>query len=46
MKKLRWTQPWFLISGIRAEGTREVTFAVMEFLEKEKREARGARREE
>ena len=46
VKKLRWTKPWFLISGIRAEGTREVTFAVMEFLEKEKREARGARREE
>ena len=43
VKKLRWTKPWFLISGIRAEGTREVTFAVMEFLEAEKRAFRGAR---
>ncbi len=33
VKKLKWTQPWFVISGIRSEGTREVTFAVMEFLE-------------
>ena len=45
VKKLRWTQPWFLISGIRAEGTREVTFAIMEFLEAEKRASRGARAE-
>ena len=43
VKKLRWTQPWFLISGIRAEGTREVTFAIMEFLEAEKRASRGTR---
>ena len=45
VKKLRWTKPWFLISGIRAEGTREVTFAVMEFLEAEKRASRDARLE-
>ncbi len=45
VKKLRWTKPWFLISGIRAEGTREVTFAVMEFLEAEKRTSRSARLE-
>ena len=45
VRKLRWTKPWFLISGIRAEGTREVTFAVMEFLEAEKRTARSARLE-
>ncbi|MDQ3027340.1 MAG: GTPase ObgE [Pseudomonadota bacterium] len=43
VKRLRWTQPWFLISGIRAEGTREVTFAIMEFLEAEKRASRGTR---
>ena len=46
VKKLRWTQPWFLISGIKSEGTREVTFAVMEFLEKEKPSARRMRDEE
>ena len=45
MKKLRWTKPWFLISAMKAEGTRELTFAVMEFLEEERREARGARPE-
>ncbi len=38
VKKLRWTKPWFVISGIRAEGTREVTFAVMDFLETQRRE--------
>ena len=32
-KKLRWAKPWFVASGIKAEGTRELTFAVMEFLE-------------
>jgi GTP-binding protein len=43
-KKLRWTKPWFVISAIRAEGTRELTFEVMDFLEAE-RKARGARHE-
>ena len=42
VKKLRWTRPWFVISGLKAEGTREVTFAVMDFLEDERRAARGA----
>jgi len=47
VKKLRWTKPWFVISGIRSEGTREVTFAVMDFLEAEKKSgARGARDDE
>jgi len=39
VKKLAWKEPWFLVSGIKAEGTRELTFAVMEFLEAH----RGAR---
>ena len=45
VKKLRWTKPWFMVSAINGEGTRDVTFAVMEFLEAERREARGTRRE-
>ena len=35
-KKLRWTKPWFLVSGATGEGTRELTYAVMEFLEKKR----------
>ena len=37
VKKLKWTKPWFLISGMKSEGTREVTFAIMDFLEAERR---------
>ena len=37
VKKLKWTKPWFLISGINGGGCREVTYAVMEFLEAERR---------
>ena len=37
VKKLRWTKPWFLVSAINGEGTKEVTFAVMDFLEAERR---------
>lgn len=37
VKKLRWTKPWFVISGIKAEGTSDVTFAVMDFLDAERR---------
>ncbi|HEX4779108.1 MAG TPA: GTPase ObgE [Usitatibacter sp.] len=33
VKKLRWTQPFFTVSAIGAEGTRELTYAIMEFLE-------------
>jgi GTP-binding protein len=45
VKKLRWTKPWFLISAIQAEGTKELSFKVMEFLEAERRTgpARNAR---
>ena len=44
VKKLRWTKPWFLISAVKAEGTRELSFAVMDYLEG-KSDARGVRRE-
>ena len=33
VKRLRWTKPWFVVSAIAAEGTRELSFAVMEYLE-------------
>jgi GTP-binding protein len=36
-KRLRWTKPSFVISGINGAGTRELTFAVMDFLEAERR---------
>ena len=44
VKKLRWTKPWFVVSAIKGEGTRELTYAVMEFLEEDRRRARGAKR--
>src|SRR5437868_1880638 len=31
VKKLRWTKPWFVVSAIKGEGTRDLTFAVMDF---------------
>jgi GTPase len=37
VKKLRWTKPWFVVSAINGEGTKELTYAVMEFLEESKR---------
>jgi len=43
-KKLRWTKPWFLISGATGAGTREMAYAIMDFLEKERSEARGTGR--
>jgi len=33
VKRLRWTKPWFAISAINGEGTKELVYAVMEFLE-------------
>ena len=36
VKKLRWTKPWFMVSAINGEGTSEVSYAVMEFLEAER----------
>ncbi|HUL97491.1 MAG TPA: GTPase ObgE [Usitatibacter sp.] len=37
VKKLRWTRPWFVVSAINAQGTRELAYAVMEFLEQARR---------
>ena len=39
VKKLRWTKPWFLIAGINGDGTKELTYKVMEYLEQTRREA-------
>jgi GTP-binding protein len=45
VKRLKWTKPWFLISGINGEGCREVCFKVMDFLEAERRPpAKGGRK--
>ncbi len=46
VKKLRWTQPWFLVAAINGAGTRDLTFAVMEFLEAQRRKTPGARLDE
>ena len=45
VKKLKWTKPWFLISAMKGDGCKDLSFAVMEFLEGEKRAGRGAGRE-
>jgi GTP-binding protein len=45
VKKLRWTKPWFLIAGINGDGTRELTYQVMELIEKEKSQTLAARAE-
>ena len=37
VKKLRWTKPWFVVSAINGEGTKELAYAVMGFLESGKR---------
>ncbi len=41
VKKLRWTKPWFVISGMSGEGCKELTFRIMDFLDEEKRAGRG-----
>jgi GTPase len=33
VKKLRWTKPRFVVAAINGDGTKELTYAVMEFLE-------------
>jgi GTP-binding protein len=35
VRSLRYKGPWFLISGVTGAGTRELTEAVMRFLEEE-----------
>jgi GTP-binding protein len=37
VKRLRWTKPWFVTSAIKGEGTRDLAFAVMDFLDAERR---------
>ncbi|QJR12146.1 GTPase Obg [Usitatibacter rugosus] len=39
VKKFAWKGPWFLISAMKAEGTSDLTFAVMDFLEGAKHSA-------
>jgi len=34
VRRLRWTKPWFVVSAITGEGTKDVTYAVMDFIEK------------
>jgi GTP-binding protein len=42
VKKLGWKGPWFVISAMKGEGTRELCFAIMDFLEAA-RDAKPAR---
>jgi GTP-binding protein len=37
VKRLRWTKPWFVVSAIKGEGCRELTYQVMDSLEAERR---------
>src|SRR5439155_4394111 len=36
VKRLRWAKPWFVISAMKGEGCRELTFEAMKFLEKKR----------
>jgi GTP-binding protein len=42
VRKLGWKGPWFVISAMKGEGTRELCFAIMDFLEA-RRDAKPAR---
>jgi GTP-binding protein len=42
VRKLRWKGPWFMVSAATGEGTREVCFKVMEFLDTLRRDEREA----
>jgi GTP-binding protein len=37
VKKLGWKGPWFTVSAMKSEGTRELCFAIMDFLQGERR---------
>ena len=37
VKRLRWTKPWFVVSAINGDGCKQLTYAVMEFLEESKK---------
>jgi GTP-binding protein len=43
VKRLRWTKPWFIVAAIKGEGTKEVTFKVMEFLEQGRKAEGGTK---
>jgi GTPase len=40
VKRLRWRGPWFVISAIENNGTRELCFAIMDHVERGRRAAR------
>ena len=42
VSELGWTAPWFIISGLAHEGTREVMLKVQGYLDELAREERGA----
>jgi len=44
VRKLRWTKPWFIVSAMKAQGTKELSYAVMEFLEGKHRDTLSQRR--
>ena len=37
VKKFGWKGPWFVASAMKSEGTRELTFAIMDYLEEARR---------
>ncbi|QJR15953.1 Obg family GTPase CgtA [Usitatibacter palustris] len=37
VKKFGWKEPWFLVSAMKGTGTKELTFAVMDFLLEKKK---------
>ena len=37
VKKFGWKGPWFVVSAMKSEGTRELTFAIMDYLEEARR---------
>ena len=41
VKRLRWTRPWFVVSAIRGEGCRELTYRVMDFLDEQRHSRAG-----
>jgi GTP-binding protein len=38
VKKLGWKGPWYLVSGMTGEGTKELCFAIMEHVETHRRD--------
>jgi GTP-binding protein len=42
VRKLRWKGPWFVVSAATGEGTREVCYKVMDFLDELRRAEREA----